>query len=190
MVSAWVHDLEPVNECYPHTGERVDLKFLEKLGIRHFYVDANNVHLDREFQEICRQNSWKQRDLIVITPNIPNADSKLKSFFEEHMHPDEEVRAVLDGSGFFDVRVPNSDDRWIRILVEKGDCISLPGGIYHRFTLDVHGYLKCIRLHRLEVKYELVPRKSLEEKRHTVKEASAVRESYVQHYIKPAASAV
>mmetsp|Transcript_45505 Transcript_45505/g.75965 ORF Transcript_45505/g.75965 Transcript_45505/m.75965 type:complete len:160 (-) Transcript_45505:484-963(-) len=127
MVSAWVHDLEPVNECYPHTGERVDLKFLEKLGIRHFYVDANNVHLDREFQEICRQNSWKQRDLIVITPNIPNADSKLKSFFEEHMHPDEEVRAVLDGSGFFDVRVPNSDDRWIRILVEKGDCISLSG---------------------------------------------------------------
>jgi len=113
--------------------------------VLYWKLDADNFEKEGKLAEIRNQRGYNYDDRITCTPEkLPNYEQKIKMFFEEHLHSDEEIRFILDGSGYFDIR--NQDDKWIRILVEKGDLIILPAGIYHRFTLDDKDYIKAMRL--------------------------------------------
>lgn len=62
---------------------------------------------------IATERSYKNRDEITVSPEKMGAvyEEKVKMFFDEHLHEDEEIRYILDGEGFFDVR--NSEDDWL-----------------------------------------------------------------------------
>uniref|UniRef100_A0A3P8UDV7 Acireductone dioxygenase n=1 Tax=Cynoglossus semilaevis TaxID=244447 RepID=A0A3P8UDV7_CYNSE len=108
-------------------------------------LDADIYESDPELEKICKDQGYTYMDIITINKDaLPNYEEKLKMFFEEHLHMDDEIRYILDGRAYFDVR--DKEDRWIRIAMSKGDLITLPSGIYHRFTLDETNYTKAMRL--------------------------------------------
>lgn len=143
MVSAWYMDGVDGDQRAPHKTDPIQpvtLKELEKLGVLYFEVNDEN-----RLQEIRKERNYTYEDEITCSPDkLPNYETKLKMFFEEHIHSDEEIRYITEGSGYFDVR--DQDDKWIRIEVVKGDLLVLPAGIYHRFTLDDKNYIKARRL--------------------------------------------
>ncbi|KAH3904151.1 1,2-dihydroxy-3-keto-5-methylthiopentene dioxygenase [Parastagonospora nodorum] len=133
----------------PHdSGRAVDPAYLSKLGVLYHHISSQS-----EVDELAKARDYKNRDEITVSPEKMGDiyEEKVKSFFHEHLHEDEEIRYILDGAGYFDVR--SEGDDWVRIWLEKGDLIILPSGIYHRFTTDEQNYTKAMRLFKDEPKW-------------------------------------
>ena len=95
--------------------------------------------------QIRDDRGYNYADIITVHPDhLPGYEDKVKAFFEEHIHDAEEIRYIVGGSGFFDVR--DKDDKWIRVHIKKGDLMTLPEGIYHRFTTDEADMIHAMRL--------------------------------------------
>jgi 1,2-dihydroxy-3-keto-5-methylthiopentene dioxygenase len=99
--------------------------------VTYYYLPDDLASVDK----IASERNYKNRDEIEISPELlPGYEEKVKTFFHEHLHEDEEIRYILAGGGYFDVR--SKDDDWVRLRLEKGDLMIMPAGIYHRFTTD------------------------------------------------------
>ncbi|KAF2151189.1 1,2-dihydroxy-3-keto-5-methylthiopentene dioxygenase [Myriangium duriaei CBS 260.36] len=138
---AYWYDNQPGDQRAPHdSGRAVDPSYLSKLGIIH-----HRINTIADVDRIAHDRSYSNRDEITISPTtLPGYEDKVKMFFHEHLHEDEEIRYIMDGSGFFDVR--GKEDDWVRIRLEEGDLMIMPAGIYHRFTTDENNYTKAMRL--------------------------------------------
>ncbi|KAI5202740.1 1,2-dihydroxy-3-keto-5-methylthiopentene dioxygenase [Aureobasidium subglaciale] len=147
MKAYWYDNIEG-DQRLPHdSGRPVTPTDLSKLGIIcHNYPDLSSVNA------LAASRNYKNRDEVTISPTtLPNYEEKVKVFFHEHLHEDEEIRYILDGAGYFDVR--SEGDDWIRLRLEKGDLAIMPAGIYHRFTVDDKNYTKAMRLFKDEPKW-------------------------------------
>lgn len=101
--------------------------------------------VDPKLSQIRDDRGYSYADIITVHPEkLPEYDTKVKAFFEEHIHDAEEIRYILGGSGYFDVR--NKKDEWVRIHIKAGDLMTLPEGIYHRFTVDETDMIHAMRL--------------------------------------------
>jgi len=166
------------HHCEPK--QYISLERLADLGVLYWHLDADKYETDPELQQIRENRGYTYQDLITCSPEkLPNYHEKLKSFFEEHIHNDEEIRYCLEGSGYFDVR--DGNDRWIRVWLKKGDLIILPAGIYHRFTLDTSNYIKAMRLFVGEPVWTPHNRPQ---------EDNPIRKEYIENYVKNRSSAV
>ncbi|SCU94518.1 LAME_0F07756g1_1 [Lachancea meyersii CBS 8951] len=151
MVEAYYHDNDDsVDFREPHnSGEKVSLEQLERVGA--FYKHCPTL---AEVDQVSLDRAYKNRDSVSISSeSLGDAlMPKLKTFYAEHLHEDEEIRYIVEGEGYFDVRnEPN--DRWIRCKLVPGDLLVLPAGMYHRFTLTTQNYVKAIRLFKDEPKW-------------------------------------
>ncbi|KAJ7766190.1 Acireductone dioxygenase ARD family [Mycena metata] len=138
------HDYVPSRPVAPHV--------LKALNVLSWTIPVEGY--EDSVNAIAKERGYKNRDTIDVSKEGMGEiyESKIKGFFEEHMHEDEEIRYILSGSGFFDVR-ETPTDAWIRLAVEPGDLIVLPAGIYHRFTLDEANRIKALRLFQDEPKW-------------------------------------
>jgi len=149
MVRAWFFHEDGSDQRKPHRGADVSLGTLANLGVLYWTIPVSTMDMDKfsspGLDAIRRDRNYKNFDTVNIKkPTFPNFEEKVKMFFEEHLHTDEEVRYVMDGSGYFDIR--DGEDRWIRIEVVKNDLIVLPAGMYHRFSLDDSEFAYVMRL--------------------------------------------
>ncbi|XP_064653144.1 acireductone dioxygenase-like [Lineus longissimus] len=148
MTEAWYMDDSLEDQRLPHRldpPQPVSYDGLKKIGVLYWKLNPKTFKEDGTLDKIRKDRGYTYEDCIECHPEkMENYDAKLKMFFEEHLHTDEEIRFIADGSGYFDVR--DADNRWIRIKCCPGDLIILPAGIYHRFTLDEKDYIKAMRL--------------------------------------------
>ncbi|CEQ42711.1 SPOSA6832_04549, partial [Sporobolomyces salmonicolor] len=149
-MKAYYYDDIPGDQRLPHhSGEDVSIQVLKQLGVLPYPgIDLDGV------EAIAKERKYKNRDEINVSKEGMGEiyEEKIKGFFREHLHEDEEIRYIKDGSGYFDVR-DSTDARWVRIAMEPKDLIVLPAGIYHRFTLDDKNYIKAMRLFQDEPKW-------------------------------------
>ncbi|KAL7210139.1 hypothetical protein ACSBR1_031656 [Camellia fascicularis] len=147
-IEAWFMEENDEDQRLPHhrnPKEFVSLHHLADLGVLYWHLNPKHYENDEELKKIREDRGYSYTDMLDLCPEkMENYEEKLRNFYTEHIHGDEEIRYCLEGSGYFDVR--DKDDRWIRIWIKAGDLIVLPAGIYHRFTLDTSNYVKLMRL--------------------------------------------
>lgn len=149
-LEAWEYDPSQQDPRLDHkcTPNRAVLsKRLEELGVLRWKLDVENwPECDPALEEIKSKRGYKYWETAVVAPGqMENYEEKIKQFYQEHLHPYDESRLILEGSGYWDIR--NENEEWIRFRVEKGDMVVLPPGMYHRFTLDTNNYIKALLLY-------------------------------------------
>eukprot|EP01018_Ginkgo_biloba_P016814 Gb_35556 [translate_table: standard] len=147
-IEAWYYNPTDEDQTHPHRcnpNRSVPVQHLDELGVLTWKFDSDDWENNEKLQQIKKERGYNYWDVATVAPGMmEDYENKIRYFFQEHLHAHEEIRFVLDGTGYFDIR--DYDEKWIRFRIEKGHLIVLPPGMYHRFTLGTNNYIKAVRM--------------------------------------------
>ncbi|KAJ7549109.1 hypothetical protein O6H91_07G040300 [Diphasiastrum complanatum] len=175
-LEAWEYDSSNEDQELPHKyspNRPVATAHIHELGVLNWKLDILEWHKNPLLEEIKKNRGYNYSEILTLSQHeTENFEEKVKGFFQEHMHSQEEIRLILDGSGYWDIR--DYDEKWLRFRVTKGDLIVLPPGMFHRFTLDEAKYIKALLL------YTEVPCRTQHER---TEDESTARKLYVDTFL-------
>ncbi|XP_046583551.1 1,2-dihydroxy-3-keto-5-methylthiopentene dioxygenase-like [Haliotis rubra] len=135
---------EPPHKLDPPQYLNIE-ELYQKTGVRYEKIPESVCDDNEAVERIPSERKYLFHDYMEMDRDtLKDYDKMMKVFYDEHLHEDPEIRLIVSGAGFFEVR--SIDDRWVRIHVQKGDLLDLPPGIWHRFVLDDKDYIKMLRL--------------------------------------------
>ncbi|KRT84487.1 hypothetical protein AMK59_1920, partial [Oryctes borbonicus] len=113
MVRAWFMNndsaVDQREEHHLDPPKYVSLEELQHLtGVEYFNLNVDTYATDGVLEKIKKARGYTFEDELVCSKEcLPNYEEKLKIFYTEHLHTDEEIRFCVEGSGYFDVRDKN-----------------------------------------------------------------------------------
>lgn len=127
-------------------NETISIETLRDQGVLFEQLPTDEAIFQESLDALKRDRGYREQDVVELRPETPSLDAICAKFVDEHLHTEDEVRFVLEGEGVFDIR--SEDDRWMRVKVEEGDLIVVPGHRHHRFMLTDRKTIRCVRLFR------------------------------------------
>ncbi|KAJ3016607.1 1,2-dihydroxy-3-keto-5-methylthiopentene dioxygenase [Thoreauomyces humboldtii] len=146
VIQAWYHDLTSKPPTAPHNSgtASVSTAYLLTLGVELIHAPARHPNtVDEAMDRLCVAREYEHRDELTLS-NQGDTDGWLPRIYEEHCHPDDEIRYILQGEAYMDVR--DHHDRWIRFHLVPDVLLVVPAGLYHRFTLTETNHVRLVRL--------------------------------------------
>lgn len=142
-VTAFLHQQNIVYEHWDPAKMPSEVQGLFVLDDR-----QKNLILDafsEEIQDLARRRHYRNWDIVALSDDTPDLDALLTKFAQIHTHTEDEVRAIVGGSGIFVIK---GDDPvgYFDILLNVGDVISVPEYTPHYFTLRDDRRIVAVRL--------------------------------------------
>ncbi len=142
------------------TGKNISAEELNSHGITYEQMPTEESVYKSPLEKLMKERGYVTMDQVGMKPDMPNFEALCQKFVGEHLHTDDEVRFVLQGSGVFEIR--SLDDQWMKVIVEPGDFILVPANRFHRFYLTDEKKIQCVRLFKDQSGWAPLYRKDLE----------------------------
>jgi 1,2-dihydroxy-3-keto-5-methylthiopentene dioxygenase len=140
------------------------VSFLDNQGVHYEIWDASKMpeHIDsfvldeqqkqdildafsEEIHQLAHRYGYLHWDIVALSEQTPGLDAMLEKFANVHTHTEDEVRAIVAGSGIF-VIMGDEQTGFFDVVLEPGDVISICHDTPHYFTLCEDRCVIAVRL--------------------------------------------